>query len=156
MNYICSLITVENIEKSKFFYETILGQKIKYDFGENIQFESGFAIHLKSHFKSIPGFESFQIQPGSKSIELYFEDENILNAETELEKYCVEFIHKTLEQPWRQQVMRVLDPDGYIVEIGESMPDLVKRLHEEGMDTSKIHKVTSLPEKFIQNILTEG
>jgi len=51
--------------------------------------------------------------------------------------------------------MRILDPDGYIVEIGESMPSLVKRLHEEGIDTNKIHKVTGLPEPFIRQNLVE-
>jgi len=95
MQFVCTLIAVENIAESKQFYETILGQKIKYDFGENILFESGFAIHLKSHFKSLPGFESFQIQPGSKNIELYFEDEDIFKLETELEKNGISFIHKT-------------------------------------------------------------
>jgi catechol 2,3-dioxygenase-like lactoylglutathione lyase family enzyme len=153
MRFVCTLITVENIEKSKWFYEIVLRQKIKYDFEQNILFESGISIHLKSHFNSIPGFESFQIQPGSKNIELYFEDEYLQKAEAELEKYGIKFIHKIQEQPWKQLVFRVLDPDGYIVEIGESMETLVKRLHGEGLNAQEISNATGLPEDFILNTL---
>ncbi len=50
MKYICSLITVADIERLKSFYQNILNQKIKFVYGENVFFEAGFAIHLKSHF----------------------------------------------------------------------------------------------------------
>lgn len=51
MKYKCPLIVMHDIQVSRNFYENILGQKVKYDFGENIQFEDGFAIHLKEHYK---------------------------------------------------------------------------------------------------------
>ena len=53
MKYVCSLIVVEDIQRSRDFYERILKQKVKYDFGENVTFEGGFAIHLKKHFEKI-------------------------------------------------------------------------------------------------------
>lgn len=153
MRYICTLITVEDIEKSREFYENVLGQKIKFDFGSNIQFECGLSIHLKSHFNSLQGLESFQMQPGSKNIELYFEEDDILQVERKLEAMGVLFVHKTFEQPWKQQVFRVLDPDGYIIEIGESMETLVKRLKSEGLNIQEISKSAGLPEDFIKNAL---
>ena len=53
MKYICPLITVADIKKSLDFYEKVLEQKVKYDFGENVTFEGDFAIHLKTHFKGL-------------------------------------------------------------------------------------------------------
>jgi len=40
MKYVCSLIVVKDIQRSRFFYEK-LGLKIKYDYGENIEFDGG-------------------------------------------------------------------------------------------------------------------
>ncbi|MEN6292054.1 MAG: hypothetical protein ABFD07_08600, partial [Methanobacterium sp.] len=53
MKFICPLIVVNNMEISRNFYEKVLDQKVQYDFGENISFESGFAIHLKLHFSDL-------------------------------------------------------------------------------------------------------
>lgn len=149
MHFVCTLITVEDIKKSKWFYTEVLNQKIKYDFEQNVLFESGFAIHLKDHFKSIEGLQSFNVLPGSKNIELYFEEEDIKKSEKMMEEQGIGFVHKIKEQPWKQLVFRVLDPDGYIVEIGESMEVLVKRLMDEGFNTDEISKATGLPEDFI-------
>lgn len=35
MNFICSLITVSDIKRSRDFYENVLKQKVRFDFGEN-------------------------------------------------------------------------------------------------------------------------
>ena len=50
MKYICPLIVVKDIEASRNFYENVLGQKLKYDFGENITYEGDFSIHLEEHY----------------------------------------------------------------------------------------------------------
>ena len=55
MKYICALITVSDIKRSRDFYENILNQKVATDFGENVSFEGGFAIHLKSHYQGLIG-----------------------------------------------------------------------------------------------------
>ena len=57
MKFICPLIVVNNMEVSRNFYEKVLSQKVQYDFGENVSFEGGFAIHLKSHFSDLISIE---------------------------------------------------------------------------------------------------
>jgi hypothetical protein len=39
MKYICSLIVVKDVTKSRYLYESILGQKVMTDYGENVAFE---------------------------------------------------------------------------------------------------------------------
>jgi catechol 2,3-dioxygenase-like lactoylglutathione lyase family enzyme len=153
MQYICALIAVEDIAESKKFYEMILNQKVKYDFGQNIQFEGGFTIHLRSHFKSLLGSELSDDETGSRNIELYFEDNDLTSIEKRLEKYEVRFIHRIQEQSWRQKVIRIYDPDGYIIEIGEPMEAVVLRLHNEGLDTGAICEATGLSDIFINQAL---
>ncbi len=39
MKYICPLIVVEDVNRSRFLYEKILRQKVKADYGENVVIE---------------------------------------------------------------------------------------------------------------------
>ncbi len=117
MKYICSLITVADIERLKSFYQNILNQKIKFDYGENVFFEAGFAIHLKSHFQNL--IENKEIISKFNAFELYFEADEINDIEQRLVENKVEIIHKVKEQTWKQKVLRFYDPDGNIIEIGE-------------------------------------
>jgi catechol 2,3-dioxygenase-like lactoylglutathione lyase family enzyme len=55
MKYICPLIVVKDIAESRHFYENILGQKVKYDFGENVTFEGDFSIHWENIIKNYWG-----------------------------------------------------------------------------------------------------
>jgi catechol 2,3-dioxygenase-like lactoylglutathione lyase family enzyme len=77
MKYICPLIVVSNINRSRNFYEHILGQKVKYDFGEDVTFEGDFSIHLEEHFKSLLGNEHNEILKKANNFELYFEVEDV-------------------------------------------------------------------------------
>ena len=73
MKFICPLIVVNDMKTSRNFYENVLNQKVQFDFGENISFEGGFAIHLKSHFSDLLNINENDIIQKSKNGELYFE-----------------------------------------------------------------------------------
>lgn len=148
MKFICPLVTVSDMERSRNFYENVLRQKVRYDFGENIEFEGNFSIHLRSHFSQL--IDNKEIVPGINNFELYFEHDNLEQMEEKLNNSGVEFVHKVREQPWRQKVMRFYDPDGHMIEVGESMEYLSYRLHREGMEVEKISQMTSMPESFIR------
>ena len=152
MKYICPLITVSDIEKSRHFYENILGQKIKYDFGENITFQGDFAIHLKSHFKEL--IDNKEINQEGNNFELYFEYDDIEKLVKSLKDNNVVFVHELREQPWKQKVVRFYDPDSNIIEVGESMEYLVIRLQKEDLSREQISKLTGMSVHLI-NELTE-
>ena len=80
MKYICPLIVVEDINKSKNFYEKLLGQIIKADLGENVTFEGDFAIHQKDHYKKL--IKGKTIAKGSNNFELYFEEDDLESLST--------------------------------------------------------------------------
>ncbi|MGL4369685.1 MAG: VOC family protein [Spirochaetota bacterium] len=138
MNYCGALIVVEDIKKARYFYETILGQEVAHDYIENVPFKSGFSIHQKSHFEKLIAGKAITMH--SNNFELYFEDDDIKGLEERLISHNVEFIHKIVEQPWKQRGMRFYDYDKNIIEVGEKMDYAAYRLFKENMPMEEIMK----------------
>lgn len=147
MKYICPLITVSDMKLSRDFYENVLGQKVKYDFGESVTFHGDFAIHLRAHYKSL--IDNREVISGGNNFELYFESDRLESIVEKLNTSGVLFVHELREQPWRQQVVRFYDPDKNIVEIGETLEHLSFRLKQEGLSYDQISKVTNMPIDFV-------
>ncbi len=154
MKYLCSLIAVENIERSRKFYESIMGMKVEEDYGENVVFEDSFSIHDRKHFREL--INGKEILHKSNSFELYFEENKVNDLFNKLKDNHVEFIHEPREQPWRQLVMRFYDPDGHIIEVGESLEYLAVRLHKEGLDIDEICRITYFDSAKVAALIREN
>ena len=149
------LIVVNDMARARHFYEVLLGQKVKFDFGPNVPFE-GFSIHLKSHFQSLLGDASqYPVIQKAHWGELYFETDELERVYLRLSEAGVEFIHAICEQPWGQRVMRFYDPDGHIIEIGETMEAVVWRFYEQGHSADVIRIKSGMPLEFIEGVIKE-
>jgi hypothetical protein len=51
--------------------------------------------------------------------------------------------------------MRFYDPDGHIIEIGETMEAVVRRFHEQGLSIDLIMERSSMPREFVEHVLRE-
>ena len=153
MKFICPLVVVDDIEKSRFLYESLLNQEVKTDFGENVTYKGGFSIHQKKHFCSL--IKKKDIIQKSNSFELYFEEDDLEPVVVELKKLGFEFVHELQEQPWRQKVVRFYDYDKNMIEIGERMEHVAYRLSLEGKSLKQISKITYLPEHIVENSIIE-
>jgi catechol 2,3-dioxygenase-like lactoylglutathione lyase family enzyme len=147
MKYICPLVTVSDIKQSRNFYENLLNQKVKFDFGENITFHGDFAIHLQSHFEML--IDNKKVTYGGNN----FEFDDIEQIVRTLKDNNVLFVHGIREQPWRQKVVRFYDPDKNMIEIGESMEHLALRLKNEGLSMEQISKTTNMPIDFVTGLI---
>ena len=147
VKFICPLITVTDMKRSRDFYENILGQTVETDFGENVSF-GGFAIHLRPHFQML--IDNKDVVVGGNNFELYFEYDNVEQIVEKLKAEKVEFIHELREQPWKQLVVRFYDPDKNIIEIGETLEYLTFRLYQQGNSFDEISKMTGLDIEFIE------
>ena len=154
IRYVCPLITVKDIDKSKEFYENVLKQEIELDLGENVAFKGGFAIHDMKHFQNLTG-KPLSIGSSKNFMELYFELDEIEELESKLESLNAEFVHKIREQPWGQRVMRFYDPDNYIIEVGEPLEFVVKRFAAQGFSLEEISEKSSMPVEFVQMVLDQ-
>ncbi|MCK5146276.1 VOC family protein [bacterium] len=151
MKYICSLIVVKNIKKARTFYEQILGQTVKFDFGENVTFEGSFAIHQQAHYQGLLNTDKeTPVSSGAHDHELYFETDVFDESMKILESHGVEYVHGATVQPWGQRVVRFYDPDKHIVEIGETMETVIIRLSKQGFSQQEIIQKTMMPEPFVK------
>ena len=147
MKYVCPLITVSDMKLARDFYETLLGQKVKYDFGESVTFHGDFAIHLQTHYKNL--IDNREIKSGGNNFELYFESDTIELIVENLKKSKILFVHELREQPWRQKVVRFYDLDKNIIEVGETLEHLSFRLRKEGLSFEQISEITNMPIDFV-------
>jgi catechol 2,3-dioxygenase-like lactoylglutathione lyase family enzyme len=147
-------IVVDEIAPSRYFYERLLGQKVKYDFGVNVSFEGDFSIHLKSHLQALLGDATqYPVAKKAHNGQLIFETDEIETIYQGLKQAVVEFIHVIQEQPWGQRVMRLYDPDGYVVEIGETMEAVVWRFYRLGWSIDRIREKTGMPREFVEQVI---
>lgn len=147
------VLLVEDIEKSKYFYNIILGQKIVMDFGRNVGFEGGLAIWEKKYALDLIFEEKkSNVKFGSNNAEIYFEFDDLISFYEKL-KGKVRIIHPIREHPWGQRAFRVYDPDDHILEFAESMANVVLRLFEDGLSFEEISRKSMMPLEFIQMII---
>jgi len=154
LKFIAPLIVVEDIARSRAFYEQVLGQKVKFDFGEDVQFEGDFSIHLKPHFQNLlGGAEKYPVTHKANWGEFYFETDEIEAVAQRLTAAGVEFIHPVIEQPWGERVFRVYDPDGHILEVGESLEAAARRFHRDGQTIEWIMEKIGMPREFVEQAI---
>jgi hypothetical protein len=134
-------------------YETILGQTVHTDFGENIAFEGGFAIHQRAHFQQL--INQLPIQRKSHNFELYFENDELEAMLAKLHAHGIQFIHEIVEQPWKQRVMRFYDYDDHIIEIGERLEHVAYRLWQEQRAIEEICQFTALSSDAVRHAIAE-
>ena len=152
--YHSCVLLVEDIEKSKHFYNVILGQEIEVDFGRNVGFKGGLGIWDRDYALNLIFKEKAKdTDVGANSFEVYFETEGLEYLFKRLVKEKVKIIHSILEHPWGQRAFRVYDPDNHIIELAESMESVVRRLYSEGLEVKEIHRKSMMPIDFIIRVL---
>lgn len=144
MKYSGICILVEDIERAKRFYTQALSQRIVMDMGQNVTFEGGYS--LQSEYERLMGIPQREVTQQSNSFELYFEEDDLDGTIVRLEAYGgVEFRHGKREAPWGQYSILFCDPDGHLIEVGETMTALVARFAGQGLTPDQISERTSLP-----------
>lgn len=145
------VLAVKDVKKAKEFYMKFFDQVILYDFGENIAFESG--LSLQEDFDWLTGIEKKDIKMKSNNMEIYFEINDFTNFAEKLKENNIEFIHNPKQSEWGQWSPRIYDLDNHIIEIGESMFDVVKRFYTQGYTIEEIAKRMDVTEEYIEEHL---
>ena len=158
IRYQSAILMVKDINISRRFYETVMKQEVDMDLGLNISFKAGFGL-WQADF-AIPVISGSQFNPseprGYEQLELYFESETIDEVYSALKEAGAEFVHGIIEQPWAQRVFRVYDPDRNVVEVGEPMEFVIKRLLASGMTEEEIAKKTAYPLEAVRKIIMKS
>lgn len=114
------LIVVEDIEKSKQFYQDLFGLTMVLDNDGNMILTEGLVLQDKKIWQKFLGRE---ILPESNSCELYFEEADLEAFVEKLERLYpeVRYVNRLMTHSWGQKVVRFYDLDGNLIEVGTPM-----------------------------------
>ncbi len=133
MKYIGALFVVRDMERSKEFYKRVLGLDVALDYGANIMLDGGLNLQTLESWNGLLGANDGEICFGGKDAEAYFETDRLTEFAAALsEQPDVRLVHPLFEQPWGQRAVRFLDPDGHVIEVGESLEDVARRFSQRG------------------------
>ena len=147
------VLFVKDMEVSKKFYTGVLGLEIAMDLGLNVGFKNGLALWQLDYGLNVIHGKKTRLKKGN-DLEVYFECEKIDEAYAAVKSYGAEMVHEIREQPWGQRVFRFYDPDKFVIEIGEPMDALVRRLNREGMGEEEIVAKTTLPREMVRAFIS--
>ena len=137
MKYICTVISVSDIEAAKKFYKDLFGLKIYQDYGKNIAFTCGLA--LQQDFDWLVNLPKEKVLKKSNNVEIAFEESDFDEFLIRLKQFeNIECLDEVMEHTWGQRVIRFYDLDGHIIEVGESMKIVIQRFLSTGMTMEEI------------------
>lgn len=145
------LIVVSDIEQSKRFYQELFGLGIVMDFGENVILTEGLVLQEKKLWENLIGTE---VKAAANDAELYFEENDMDGLIKKLKgsTFPIHYVHLPMEHEWGQRVIRIYDPDGHMIEIGETLEFVARRYLMSGMTVSETAKKTQLPIDIVKEI----
>ncbi|MDD3407974.1 MAG: VOC family protein [Methanomicrobium sp.] len=155
-SYQSTVLFVKDVEASKKFYTNIMGEEIEMDLGKNIGFKSGLAIWDGEYGRGVIfGNKTLKSDCYSSKdmLEIYYETTDMEKTFELIKSSGVQFVHEIIEQPWCQLTVRILDPDGHMIEIGERMDVCIKRLAKSGKTVEQIVKSTTMPAEIVNYLL---
>ena len=148
------VLFVSDVARSKEFYTHVLDQEVTMDINNiNVGFKSGLAIWDKKYATNVIFENQNESKNDNKNLEIYFETNHLDAIHEKVTGMGIRMIHGIKTQPWQQRVFRFNDPDDFIIEIGETMDEVIKRLHRENMTIEAIAEKTFMPKEVIQAML---
>ncbi|MEH7389556.1 VOC family protein [Bacillus sp. JJ1503] len=114
------ILYVENLDKTKHFYENLLGLELMNEFGTYIEFNTGSTVLSFNTREGGREVTSLPIPNGirkEQTFELGFVTEDVEGVVEGLREEGVSILMEPVEKPWGQKVAYVEDPDGHYIEI---------------------------------------
>ena len=152
MRYQCALLSVRDVKESLAFYQNWFGLEVEVDLGWNIGLKGG--LSLQEHFAELVGLPENSVKERSHNMELYFDCEDLDAFAQQLSQdETIEWVHPMKTYPWHQRVLRIYDPDHHILEVGESMPMVFRRLVAQGHTIPETATLTQHPLAYVQAVM---
>ena len=148
-----TVLIVNDLEQSKKFYKHILGLKAILDFHGSVTLTSGIVLQSKEIWKELIHKTDQEIIMLNHAVELSFETEDIDAFMYVLDQYHVTLLHPLKEGVWGQRVVRFYDLDGHVIEVGESMRKIIKRLLSQGFSYEELAHRLRVPLDYIKQIM---
>ncbi len=129
------MIVVCDIEKSKAFYKRTLGSDVILDFSTNVTLTGGIALQTTATYANFINQSSDFIELNGCDAKLYFKENSF-----------DEFIGG-------QRVVRFYDPDGHIIEVGETISAVCKRCIDSEISLEETACTMDVPVSYVISML---
>ncbi|MGM0167062.1 hypothetical protein IGI39_002042 [Enterococcus sp. AZ135] len=147
------MLVVKDIERAKKFYTEVTGVRVIADLGENVTLTGGLALQTESSWTTFTNCTSNFFTYHGNDAEMYFEEEDFDGFIEKISALEVDCVGEDLEMPWGQKVVRLYDPDKHIIEVGEDMKVMMKRLHATGLSIEQLSEKTFMSPKMVARML---
>lgn len=149
LKFKCPLLVVTDMKKAIAFYEEVIGDRVAFNFGANVQFEGGFALQEMKKWNEM--IHTDKVRRKANDAELYFEEKDFDEFLQYLKEFPeIQYVHPVEEAPWGQRIVRFYDPDFHIIEVGEPMDAVIKRLFESGMTVEQVSEKSQYPVEYVK------
>lgn len=152
LKYSNTLLVVSDINRSIEFYEEVIGDRIAMDFGENVVFESGLSLQESKLWKKF--IHDAEVGFGGNDAELYFTEDDFDGFIEYLGEFDgIKYVHRAETTAWGQRVVRFYDPDMHIIEVGEDMDCVIRRMLAEGMTPEQAAEKSQFPIEYVERLM---
>ena len=144
------MIVTKDIQAATVFYRDIIGAEVELDIGKHVIFRQGFSLLLQEDWLDFAQLNECSLTYPHHTGQLVFEVNDITAFIHHLQQYpAVKWLHPLKQHHWGRQAIRLYDPDGHIVEVGESMKVVVKRFLQQGLSIEEAAQQSEFPIHFV-------
>ena len=154
IRYDSAVLITNNVDGMKRFYLDVLRQKLRFDFGRCQILECGVSIWGPD--ENDPAMKAPGLGQGTNSrLELCFDTEDFEEDAAYILSHKPKMLHNVAEEAWGQRTIRFFDPDGNLVELGESIPCFCRRFYNEGMTVEQVAAKTGVNVEQVKAYIVE-
>lgn len=97
------------------------------------------------------------VEKQSHNLELCFETEELDGFLQRLDRRPeIRRLGGVIEHGWGQRVVRLYDPDGHLIEVGEDMGMVVRRFLASGMTLEEVSRRMDVSKPDLKRLLNQG
>ena len=148
------LFAVREMERSLAFYRNVLGLEVVNDFGANVVLTGGLSLQTLETWAGFLDKPAEDIRFGRNDTEMYYVADDfdaflgVLKDHRE-----VKLVRPPVEHRWGQRAVRLYDPDGHIIEVGESLNKVAKRFRDSGLNEEGVARRMEISLEYARKLL---
>lgn len=154
IRYHSVVLLCSDMSRSCSFYQDLFGLEIELSIEGLTTFKEGISLWHQKVASDLM-YNGADPSPPQQlpDQEIYFETDDIDGFADQLQQRTVRLMHPIQKMPWQQRTIRFFDPDSHMIEVGESMDEVIRRVAREGHTPDEVSALTFMPVEFIKMVL---